>query len=150
MDDILAGIRILEEGLKKYPNAIGLLNNKAVFTATIGRFEEAIEAIEKAIELDPLDANLYDTYGEVLMKSQNYEAAIVKFTQALEMSPNGWFTFHTFLKLSKCYKSLGDLEKATTCYDKAKILTEKVIPGKRKMYLDQLEQSIEELSKVDI
>ena len=147
MDDILEGIRILEEGLKKYPNAIGMLNNKAVFTASVGRFEEAIEVIEKAIELDPLDANLYDTYGEVLMKSQNYEAAIVKFTQALEMSPNGWFTFHTFLKLSKCYKSLGDLEKATTCYDKAKILTEKVIPGKRKMYLDQLEESIDDLNK---
>ena len=150
MDDISEGIRILDEGLKKYPNAKGMLNNKAVFTATIGRFEEAIEAIEKAIELDPLDANLYDTYGEVLMKSQNYEAAIVKFTQALEMSPTGWFTFHTFLKLSKCYKSLGELEKATTCYDKAKILTEKVIPGKRKMYLDQLEESIEELNKVAI
>ena len=147
MDDILEGIRILEEGLKKYPNAIGMLNNKAVFTATIGRFEEAIEAIEKAIELDPLDANLYDTYGEVLMKSQNYKAAIVKFTKALEMSPNGWFTFHTYLKLSKCYKSLGDHEEAKTCYAKAKDLTKKVIPGKRKMYLDQLEE-IEELSKV--
>ena len=148
MDDILEGIKILEEGLEKYPNAIGMLNNKAIFTATLGRIEEAIEVIEKAIELDPLDANLLDTYGEVLMNSKNYEAAIVKFTQALDMSPNGWFTFHTFLKLSKCYKSLGDLEKATTCYDKAKILTKKVIPGKRKMYLDQLEESIEELNKI--
>jgi len=32
------------------------------------------------------------------------------------------------------------IEEATTCYDKAKILTEKIIPGKRKVYLDQLEQ----------
>ena len=62
------------------------------------------------------------------------------------MSPTGWFRFHTFLKLSKCYKSLGMLEEATTCYDKAKILTEKVIPGKRKVYLDQLEESFEDLT----
>ncbi|GAH65519.1 unnamed protein product, partial [marine sediment metagenome] len=33
---------------------------------------------------------------------------------------------------------------------KAKILTEKVIPGKRKMYLEQLDESIEELNKVSI
>ncbi|GAH05558.1 unnamed protein product, partial [marine sediment metagenome] len=31
------------------------------------------------------------------------------------MSPTGWFTFHTFLKLSKSYKSLGMLEEATAC-----------------------------------
>jgi len=38
------------------------------------------------------------------------------------------------------------LEEATTCHDKAKILTEKVIPGKRKAYLEQLEKSFEELT----
>jgi len=150
LNDILEGIRILDEGLKIYPNATGMLNNKAVFAGTIGRFDDAIDAIEKAIEITPLDANLYDTYGEVLMNSQNYEGAIVKFTQSLDMSPNGWFTFHTFLKLSKCYQSLGDIEKATTCFDKAKILTEKVLPGKRKMYLDQLDESIEELNKIPL
>ncbi len=63
------------------------------------------------------------------------------------MSPTGWFRFHTFLKLSKCYQSLGMLEEATTCYDKAKILTEKVIPGKRKVYIDKLEEGIAELNR---
>ena len=150
MGNTSEGIKILEEGLKMYPEAIGMLNNKAIFLSSTGKFEEARESIEKAIELDPIDANLYDTYGEVLMDSQNYEAAIVKFSQALEMSPNGWFTFHTFLKLSKCYKSLGMPEEATTCYDKAKILTEKVIPGKRNVYLDQLDEVIEELNKIPL
>ena len=80
------------------------------------------------------------------MFAKEYKAAVEKFYQALEMSPTGWFRFHTFLKLSRCYKSLGMLEEATTCYDKAKILTEKVIPGKRKVYLDQLEASFEDLT----
>jgi len=150
MGEILEGIKILNEGLKMYPEAIGMLNNKAIFLSIVGRFEEARESIEKAIELDPQDANLYDTYGEVLMNSQKWEAAIEKFYQALEMTPNGWFTFHTFLKLSKCYKRLGMPEEATTCYDKAKILINKVIPGKRKMYLDQLEETIEELNKIPL
>jgi len=150
MGNTTEGIKILEEGLRLFPEATGMLNNKAIFLSNVERFDEAVESIEKAIELDPLDANLYDTYGEVLMDSQNYEAAIVKFTQSLEMSPNGWFTFHTFLKLSKCYKSLGELEKATVCFDKAKILTEKVIPGKRNMYLDQLDESVKELNKIPL
>ena len=148
MGNTSEGIKILDEGLKMYPKAIGMLNNKAIFLSGLGRSDEAFEFIEKAIELDPRDANLYDTYGEVLMDAKNYEEAILKFSQALEMSPNGWFTFHTFLKLSKCYKSLGMPEEATTCYDKAKILTEKVIPGKRNVYLDQLDELIEELNKI--
>ena len=143
--NITEGVKILEEGLKVYPDSIGMLNNLSIFLSSLGKFEESLDTIEKAIELDPLQANLYDTYGEILMFAKEYKAAIEKFYQALEMNPTGWFSFHTFLKLSKCYKSLGMLEEATTCYDKAKILTEKVIPGKRKVYLDQLEESFEEL-----
>ncbi len=143
--NITEGVKILEEGLKVYPDSIGMLNNLSIFLSSLGKFEESLDTIEKAIELDPLQANLYDTYGEILMFAKEYKAAIEKFYQALEMNPTGWFAFHTFLKLSKCYKSIGMLEEATTCYDKAKILTEKVIPGKRKVYLDQLEESFEEL-----
>ena len=149
-DNVEEGIKILNDGLKLYPNSIGMLNNKAIFLGSLGKTKEAIENVEKAIKLDPLDANLYDTYGEVLMDSQNYESAIEKFYQALEMSPNGWFAFHTFLKLSKCYKSLSMAEEATTCFEKAKILAEKVIPGKRKAFFSHLEEYNEYLSKVPI
>jgi len=85
-----------------------------------------------------------------LMFAEEYKAAIVKFTQALDMSPTAWFAFHTFLKLTKCYKALGMEDKAITCYEKAKVLTEKVIPGKRKLYIDQLEETIEELGKIPV
>ncbi|MHA1535058.1 MAG: tetratricopeptide repeat protein [Promethearchaeota archaeon] len=146
MGNIAEGVKLLEEGLKIYPDSIKMLNNLGVFLSALGKYEEALKAIEKAIELDPLDANLYDTYGEILMFAKKYKAAVEKFYQALEMSPTGWFRFHTFLKLSKCYKSLGMLEEATTCYDKAKILTEKITPGKRKVFLEQLEMSFEDLS----
>jgi len=146
LGNITEGVKILEEGLEVYPDSIGMLNNLSVFLSGLGKFKEALETIEKAIKIDPLEANLYDTYGEILMFAKEYKAAVEKFYQALEMSPTGWFRFHTFLKLSKCYKSLGMLEEATTCYEKAKILTEKVIPGKRKVYLDQLEASFEDLT----
>ncbi len=146
LGNTVKGIEILEEGLKVYPDSVGLLNNLAIFLSSSKKFEKALDTIKKAIKLDPLEANLYDTYGEILMFAKEYKTAIEKFYQALEMNPTGWFAFHTFLKLSKCYKSLGMLEEATTCHDKAKILTEKVIPGKRKAYLEQLEKSFEELT----
>jgi len=150
LGNIVEGVKILEEGLKVYPDSIGMLNNLAIFLSSLGKFDEAVDKVEKGIELDAQEANLYDTYGEILMVEEKYEAAIEKFYQALKINPIGWFAFHTFLKLSKCYKGLGMIEEATTCYEKAKLLTEKVIPGKRKVYIDHLEESIEELSKVPL
>jgi superkiller protein 3 len=148
--NLTEGIKLLEESLEIYPGSISMLNNLGVFLSYSGRFAEAVEAIEKAIEIDPNEANLFDTYGEILLLSKDYKTAIEKFVHALEMSPTGWFTFHTFLKLSKCYKALGMIEEASTCFDKAKILTEKVLPGKRKMYLEQLDEIIEELGKAPV
>jgi len=137
-------IKTLDKALELYPDSPGLLNNRAISLSNIGRYDEAIETIEKAIEIDPLDANLYDSYGEVLMNAQNYKGAIEKFTQALEANPRGWFAFHTFLKLAKSYKQLGMREEASTCYTKAKLLTEKVIPGKRKLYMDRLQENFDD------
>jgi tetratricopeptide (TPR) repeat protein len=144
MGKYLEVIKTLDEALDFYPDSSGLLNNRAISLSNIGRYDEAIETIEKAIELHPLEANLYDTYGEVLMNSENYKGAIEKFTQALEVNPRGWFAFHTFLKLAQSYKHLGMRVEAATCYAKAKMLTEKVIPGKRKLYLDQLTESFDD------
>jgi tetratricopeptide (TPR) repeat protein/Mn-dependent DtxR family transcriptional regulator len=144
------GVKLLEESLKKYPDSIGMLNNLALFQSNLGNFEKGKELIEKAIKIDPNEANLVDSYGEILMFAEEYEAAIVKFTQALEMNPTAWFAFHTFLKLAKCYRALGMEDKASTCHAKAKDLTKKVIPGKRKIYLEELEESIDELSKVPV
>ena len=144
MGKYLEVIKTLDKALSLYPDSPGLLNNRAISMSNLGRFEEAFETIEKAIELDPLDANLYDSYGEVLMISKNYKGAIEKFTQALEANPRGWFAFHTFLKLAQSYKHLGMREEASTCYAKAQMLTEKVIPGKRKLYNYQLQENFDD------
>ena len=144
------GVKFLKESIKIYPDAVAMLNNLSVFLGSLGKIDEALEVIEKTIEIEPRDANLFDTYGEILMFAEKYEAAIEKFYQALEMNPTGWFAFHTFIKLSKCYKGLEMLEEAATCYDKAKILTEKVLPGKRKVYLDQLDESDAYFSRVPL
>jgi len=144
MGKYLEVIKTLDEALDLYPDSPGLLNNRAISLSNLGRYNEAIESIEKAIELDPLDANLYDSYGEVLMISKNYKGAIEKFTQALEANPRGWFAFHTFLKLAKSYKHLEMRGEASTCYAKAQMLTEKVIPGKRSLYMDQLQENFDD------
>jgi tetratricopeptide (TPR) repeat protein len=80
------------------------------------------------------------------MKSKDYEAAIEKFNEALETEPTGWFIFHTYIKITQCYKKLEILDKANEYYERSKILIEKVLPGKRKIFLAQLEESFEELN----
>ena len=59
-----------------------MFNNLSINLSELGKFDEAKEAIEKAIKIDPLEANFYDTYGEILMNAKKYESAIEKFTQA--------------------------------------------------------------------
>jgi tetratricopeptide (TPR) repeat protein len=146
MGEYLEGVKTLDKGLISYPDSTGLLNIKAILLSNLGRIEEAIEVIEKAIELDPADGNLYDSHGEILMKSGDYESALEKFNEALETEPTGWFIFHTYIKISQCYKKMEILDKADEYYERAKILIEKVLPGKRKILLAQLEESFEELN----
>ncbi len=114
----------------------------------LGRREEAIETAEYLISLNPKNGNSYDTYGEVLMVLKEYENAIERLTQALNLEPTGWFAFETCLKMGRCFKELGKFEKAIEYCEKGIILTEKMHPSHRENYIPKAEKLITEIREL--
>ena len=56
--------------------------------AWLGRFDEALQEIERARQLDPLSLIVVADNGAILYYSRKYDRAIDKFRSVLEMDPN--------------------------------------------------------------
>ncbi|MFX1307947.1 MAG: tetratricopeptide repeat protein, partial [Promethearchaeota archaeon] len=138
-------LKIIDELLKTHPNGIKLLNNKAIFLAFMGKKDEAIETAEYLISLNPNLGNSYDTYGEILMNFKDYENAIKKYEHALKIESLGGFTFQTCAKLGLCYQELKKYDQALKYFEKGKLLTERMIPSERELYLHKSEEYLSEL-----
>jgi tetratricopeptide (TPR) repeat protein/DNA-binding HxlR family transcriptional regulator len=112
MRNLEAGLKLIHELERKYPDDSDIHNTKVYFLQYLNRKEEAIDSIKKLIEKDPNKAMFHDTYGEMLMNFQEYEDASKEFLKAIELEPYEWFTFQTYIKLGICYKELGNYEEA--------------------------------------
>ena len=102
-------LQSINKFLESDPNNSSQLNWKAYLLAKFGRKEDSIKIIQDLTEREPLDANYYDTYGEILQIFHDYKEAILKYQKALELEPNGWP--ETYIKMAECYKELGNYEK---------------------------------------
>jgi len=91
----------------------------AEFLATQRRWDEGLEQVEKALELDPLSAPAYLTRG-VLLRCAGREGAARSFRRALELAPD----LHpaAFLLGSQLAME-GDLEGAAAAFDRFSSLT---------------------------
>jgi len=112
MRDLDGGLKIINELIGKYPKDNELLNYKAFWFQYLNRKEEALEILLKLIEREPDNGIYYDSYGEILMVFNDYELAIGEFQKALELDPNSWYIYQTFIKLGICYRELKDYDKA--------------------------------------
>jgi len=130
------------------PEKIDFINNQAMILAHLGKKEEAIETAEHLIKLNPNISNSYDTYGSIYLIFEEYEKAISKFEEVLRMDPSNEYNFHTYLRLGVCYKKLENYDKARECFEKGKLLTERMIPSLRKFYLPETEKHLSELKSM--
>jgi len=83
--------------IKAYSNWGGILIGQ-------GKFNEAIETFEKAIYLQPKDANLYNNLGQAFLEAGKVERAIATYQQALELDPALIVARHN---LGKAYQKKG-------------------------------------------
>ena len=63
-------------------------SNKGIAKYDLGEHEAAIKDFNKAIELKPDSAILYNNRGEAFAKMGNREAAIKDFNKAIEIQPD--------------------------------------------------------------
>ena len=95
-------IRLLTQALKVQPDRIRALNNLAMSYAAIdGKAKLGIPPINRAIEISPVNAELYDTQGVVLMKAGDLAGARAAFEKALEIEDDPRFRFHLIMVLQR-------------------------------------------------
>lgn len=127
-----AGIEIVNNVIKEYPEEPDRQNELAYFYVYVyqenmknGISDEenkkkAIEIIKKLTEKVPDEGNYFDSYGEILFITGDYENSIKKYEKAIEIEPNGWFIPASYLGIGKCYENLGIVDKAMEYLQKAK------------------------------
>jgi tetratricopeptide (TPR) repeat protein len=92
--------------LKKEPNVIAALNNLSVILSreTPPKLSLAIELIDRANRINPLNAEICDTYGEVYMNAGRPMDAIAKLEEAIRIDPK---RIPTRKRLAACYREIG-------------------------------------------
>lgn len=84
--------------------------------ATRDNVRRAVEASERAVQLDPDSAEARASHGLAMFISEDYQAAEREFAQAIELNANLWEPYYYFaLALS----SQGKYERAIEMYRKA-------------------------------
>ncbi len=72
---------------EKFREELQAMNKQAYAYAREGNFDEAIATIDKVIELQPQNANWYDTKGEFLAKKGDKEGAKAMWEKVLSIDP---------------------------------------------------------------
>ena len=130
--DYESGLEIITELTKTYPDYVEFFNNKAYWHAYIYKQKKemgvedeeneiaAIETIKALTENFPQEGNFFDSYGEILVITGEYEKAIKKYKKAIKTEPNGWFVPASYVGLGKCYEKLGNYPEAKESFQKAR------------------------------
>ena len=87
--DDKSALKICDHALKKHQHDDTLHRNRGNILYALGQSEEAIEAFEKATELNPYVVDTWVNKGTVLWKAlEKRDEALAAFDKALEINPN--------------------------------------------------------------
>ena len=112
MRNLEGGFEIVEELIKKFPEDNDLLNYKALWYQYLNKKDEALETIKDLIEREPENGIYHDSYGEILLAFNEHKLAIAEFLKAIELDPNSWYIYQTYVKLGICYRELEEYKIA--------------------------------------
>jgi serine/threonine protein kinase len=80
------------------------------------KYDEAIEAYTRAIELNPNDSGVYNNRGIVYHLLSEYDKAIADYNRAAELNP---YHFSAYNNRGLVYEEIGNVEQAVADYRKA-------------------------------
>ena len=90
-DDVPNALRVYETALEKFPDDAGIMNACAWFIyeqKAQEHFAWGIELAEKAVQLEPKEASIWDTLAWLLHSDGKYEKAIEAMTKCAELEPD--------------------------------------------------------------
>jgi serine/threonine protein kinase/Tfp pilus assembly protein PilF len=92
----------------------------SLFLVAMGRHEEALAEMEKALELDPLSLPIHTNLGWLLYLGRKYDEAAKQLKKTLEMEPNFMLAHR---RLSQVYAQKGMYQEAAAEFEKALALS---------------------------
>ena len=111
------------EAEKQFKTAIALSPNYAnahhwygLHLAFSGRFDESLQELQKAQQLDPLSLAINSNVGRVLYFNRQFEAAIVQLKGTVDLDPDFWGAHY---KLAEAYEGASRYQDAVSEYEKA-------------------------------
>ena len=88
-------------------------HNLGNFLQESGRFDEAVAAYKKAVELNPNFSWSYHSLGDVLLKLEKWEEAVAAYKKAVELNPGFSWSYHN---LGDALLKLRQWEEAAAAY----------------------------------
>ena len=87
----------------------------AFFLQAMGRHQEALTAIHRSVELDPLSAPNICDEGRILYRARQYQNAVARYQRALELEP-GYIP--ALGRIAEAYEQLGNYDVALAYAEK--------------------------------
>jgi len=111
MNQVEETIPYFEKAVELDPFHREAYNQLAYAYNDLGRFDRAMWAVNKYIEIAPDEANGYDSRGEILAMNGQLDEAIASFEQAIEIAPG-----FSRSRLAALYLYRGDSAKADSLW----------------------------------
>ncbi len=108
--------------LELNPNLAMARSVYSLFLSVRGRFDEAIDEVNKARELEPFSPSIAFNVGCRFAEARRYDEAIAQYKRVLEVEPNHPLTHFV---LAQAYDRTAQYQEAITEYQKADVLREK-------------------------
>src|SRR5262249_24112982 len=89
--------------------------------ASLGRFDEAIAQLKKAIELDPLSLVINSDLGNTYYRARRYDDAIAQLRKTIDLDP-GFYYAHW--NVGSALAAKGSIDRAIEEYQKARELND--------------------------
>jgi len=102
--------------IKLNPNDSDAEANLGITLANLGRLDDAIIHLNKAIQIDPTNSPAHHSLASLLQKQGKPDQAIVHYNKAIEL---GLRTAQVYYDLGGLWSAKGDLNKALSYYFKS-------------------------------
>lgn len=113
--------QILNQSIKRCPEDVAALMSKARALQGMGKSDEAIKAVDRAIELDPESIEVRLLKAETLILAGRYNESVEVYDQTIEVMPANDTSMLAFILGSKGMSlyDAGRYEEAVIAYDRA-------------------------------
>jgi len=105
-----------DKRLRKNPNDVGMWFAKSVFLMKEGNYEDAIETIERIVELDEGHRKAWENKGGIHLRLGQLEEALVCYDNLLKLDPGDEVIW---TRKGNVLTRLCRYEEAKDCYDRA-------------------------------